>query len=1115
VEALLTGASDWQPATNSLPLRVGDKLRTAKQSRVAIRFSDLSVMRINELTTFEILPPPSQNKKPLLDLKSGSLYFFSREKPHDVQFRTPTIAGAVRGTEFHLQVAPSGETTLAMLEGEVALDNEFGQVALQSGEQAVVRPGQAPAKTALIDAVQVIQWCLYYPAIVVPEEVGFSPAEVELLRDSVAAYRSGDLRHALAAYPTNGAPAGPAASLYEAALRLSVGQVEQANQLLESLAAASPLAQALKQMIATVQGKSRARGHPPALATEWLAESYDRQAQGRLGEALQAARAATDQAPSSGFAWVRVAELEFSFGRLPQTRAALDRGLREAPRHAQGLALRGFVAAGQDRITEALDWFERAIAADGALGNAWLGRGLCRIRRGEREAGRQDLQTAAALEPRRALLRSYLGKAFAHEGARSLAEKELGLAKKLDPNDPTAWLYSALLDQQGNRINEAVRDLEQSKALNDNQRVFRSQLLLDQDRAVRAANLAAIYRDAGMEDVSRREATRAVDQDYANYSAHLFLSESYALLRDPKGFNLRYETPEKSEWLVANLLAPVGASTLSRNIAQQDYVRLFDQDGAGLSSKTEYFSHGEWVQTASQYGRLGRVGYALDGYYRSDPGHRPNNDLEHLQLSAQIKAQVTRQDSVFFHVEGFNQKSGDVQQYYDQASANPGLRVTEKQEPNALIGYHREWRPGLHTLFVAGRLDDTLKIENPLVRPLFLYYRNGEITRVPPVVRPFDLAYRSELETYSTELQQIWQSSSHTVIAGARYQTGGADASLHLFDPLQADIVQDLHTDFERVSGYGYYQWQILQPLRLTAGLSYDWMEFPENIDTSPISDRETTKDQLSPKVGLVFTPWKNTALRFAYTRSLGGLFNENSFRIEPSQVAGFNQTFRSLLPESAVGLAPGAEFDSLTAAIDQSFDTGTYLGVEAELLRSDAARALGTLTNSTVLRIADSPSITKQALDFEEKSLLLTANQLLSREWALGARYRVSEADLRVRYPGVPTTATGADALKRDETALLHQFSLHASFNHRCGFFSQFLTQWTAQSNDGYLPELDGDNFWQHHFFVGYRFPKRKAEIRLGLLNLTDRDYQLNPLTLHTELPRERTFMASFKLNF
>ena len=50
---------------------------------------------------------------------------------------------------------------------------------------------------------------------------------------------------------------------------------------------------------------------------------------------------------------------------------------------------------------------------------------------------------------------------------------------------------------------------------------------------------------------------------------------------------------------------------------------------------------------------------------------------------------------------------------------------------------------------------------------------------------------------------------------------------------------------------------------------------------------------------------------------------------------------------------------------------------------------------------------------------------------------------------------------------------------------------------------------------FAGYRFWQRHAEARIGVLNITDEDYRLNPLTLYSELPRERTFYASFRFYF
>src|SRR5262245_25865072 len=176
-----------------------------------------------------------------------------------------------------------------------------------------------------------------------------------------------------------------------------------------------------------------------------------------------------------------------------------------------------------------------------------------------------------------------------------------------------------------------------SQTLNTNRSVFRSRLLLDQDQAVRSANLAAIYRDAGMFDVSVQEASRAVNYDYGNYSAHLFLADGYDYLRDPKNINLRYEAPWFSEFLVATLLAPAGAGSLSQSISQQEYSRFFEGNHFGVFSATEYESGGNWTQLGSQYGIIGNSSYSLDASYRTDNGQRPNNDFEETYLAGRFK----------------------------------------------------------------------------------------------------------------------------------------------------------------------------------------------------------------------------------------------------------------------------------------------------------------------------------------------------------------------------------------------------------------------------------------------------------------------------------------------
>jgi tetratricopeptide (TPR) repeat protein len=674
------GSAGWIAATVGQSLAIGDKVRTGEDSRATVRMTDLSILRIGELTTSEITPPGTATGEPGLNVKEGTSYFFSREKSREMRIETPAANGAIRGTEFVVVVAANGSTTVTMLDGEVELSNAQGSLLLTNGEQAKVDVGGRPRKTAVLDAINVIQWCLYYPGVLDLKELGYS----RRANSSIAAYNEGDLLAALAAYGHQTRSGSNADKVYHAGLLLAVGQVDKARRLLKAASPGAPGRQALLTLIAAVTLKPRPDSNPPQTASDWIAESYYLQSQTNLQGALEAAQHATEIDPEFGFAWTRVAELHFSFGRVPPAKAALEKGVQLSPRNPAAHALLGFLFSAENKINQAKGAFENAMAIDGALGNAWLGRGLCLIRQGKNEEGRRDLQVAAALEPNRAFFHSYLGKAFSNVGNEPKARLEFERAKTLDPRDPTPWIYSAIENKQDSRINEAVRDLEKSQELNDNRRVYRSQFLLDQDRAVRSANLAAIYQADGMEEVSVREAARGVDADYATASSHLFLANSYNALRDPKRINLRYETPWFNELLLANLLAPVGGGPLSQYVSEQEYSKLFEADRFGISSTTTYFSTGEVRETASQFGIFGNISYSIDSEFQYDNGRRPNNEITRSETYGQVKLQLTPQDTVFLQTKYQDVRQGDLLQYYDQRNAAPGLHFRELQQPARL-----------------------------------------------------------------------------------------------------------------------------------------------------------------------------------------------------------------------------------------------------------------------------------------------------------------------------------------------------------------------------------------------------------------------------------------------
>jgi Tfp pilus assembly protein PilF len=1117
--------TNWSPATVGLQLNVQDRVRTLSLSRATLRLAELGRLRMNELTTIEILPPKETTSRAVLDLRSGAIYFFTRDKPREFLIQTPHAIGASRGTEFLVQVQ-AGQTLLTVFDGEVTLENPQGSLVLTNGEQGSVLPGQAPVKTAVIQATNIVQWWLYYPAVLDLHELPFSAAEAAVLGASTNAYLSGDLRGALDAYPAGRTPQSDTERIYYAGLLLSVGQVDKADALLGAVTNRIPMANALREVIAAVTGRTLAELPQPNLASEWLARSYYLQRMS-LRDALEAARHATEKSPTFGFAWARLAELEFSFGHHRESASGLERALESAPKNAEALALRGFVLSAQNRIGAALNSFQQAIEADGALGNGWLGRGLCRIRQGDFVEGRRDLQTAAALEPNRSLLRSYLGKAFSTEYDTVHARRELSLARRLDSNDPTPWLYESWLDYQQNQPNAAVDDLETSQSLNDNRAVYRSRFLLDQDRAVGSSSLARIYQDAGLTQVSFNEASRAVTYDYADYSAHLFLADSYYALRDPSLVNLRYETAWFSELLLANALAPAGTRAISQNISQQEYTRMFEQDGLGFDNFSQYRSDGQFRQISSQYGTFGRTSYSLDLDYSHNEGYRPNNDLSRIEWFSQIKQQLSPEDTILLLTKYEDLDSGDNRQLYDKRLADPNLRFTEYQAPQLVGVYHREWGPGVHTLVMADRLENEQTFtDRKSIYHVLLTNLAGALQLEGN--QAFDRSFlKSQFEMYGTEVNQIFQSDKQILLAGGRFQSGNFNTDSTINTPLDANgnpdpFLASLFTnppvhvdeDFERYSVYGYYTLKPVPELLLTAGLSYDHLEFPDNFRFPPLNLGTTSRNLLAPKGAVVWSPGPAITVRGAYSEGLGGVTFDDSYRLEPTQLGGFNQTFRSVVSESEVGSLAGAKYQTYGSALEIKLPTRTYLTLQGQYLRADSEETIGVFYDNNLVPPPPtiSPGPLPEQLRYWETTFWATLNQLIARDWSVGVDYRFTDSKLRWHYPTIPAAGF---PFNRTERGKLHQTDGFVQFAHPSGFFGRAEASCYSQENSGYTPARPGKDFVQVNLLAGYRFWHRRAELTFGILNVGGDDYHLNPLNVYSELPHSRVFMGRVRLSF
>jgi hypothetical protein len=284
-------------------------------------------------------------------------------------------------------------------------------------------------------------------------------------------------------------------------------------------------------------------------------------------------------------------------------------------------------------------------------------------------------------------------------------------------------------------------------------------------------------------------------------------------------------------------------------------------------------------------------------------------------------------------------------------------------------------------------------------------------------------------------------------------------------------------------------------------------LRYPANIENAPISSSESSVSQFSPKAGFIWTINPETVFRFAYTRSLGGLSYDNSIRLEPTEVAGFNQAFRSIIPESIAGTVPGSRFTTYGVGLDRSFKSNTYFTIQGQILDSDANRSVGAF-DAGIFPVPTGVTAISQTLGYSEESLAAALTQLIGNQWSVGGRYELSHAELDQGFPGVDFPA-------QDLSGRLQQLTLFLNYYHPSGLFGQLQGVWTDQVNHDYSPALPESDFWQFNAYAGYRFWHRAAEFRIGVLNLANRDYRLNPLNLYYDLPRSRTLTVSLKFYF
>lgn len=1064
VDLKSAGADAWRPAALDAPVCAGDMVRTGAEGRAALVFRRTdTILRVDQNTRMRIRQPRVE-KRSFIDLILGAVHFFSRT-PEGLDVDTPLVNAAVEGTEFFIS-ATGDRALLIVFEGRVLARNDRGSIRLADGQAAEVRPGGAPRSHVVVRPRDAVQWALYYPPVL----------------GAGGAKESG---------------AGePAAALRRAADLLASGRRAEAEAALSGqpetggvLALRAVIAVALNRRDRALDLATRAVAASPRSAAARIALSYAQQAKFDLEAARDTLIEAVKQHPNNALAWARLSELWLSQGYSGRALDAAEKAAQLAPGLARANMALGFAYLVRIRPQSAQAAFEKAAAQNSREPFARLGLGLAKIRRGDLVAGRKDIAIAAALDPGNSLIRSYLGKAYFEEGSDittvadgsglfdglpySRAAREYEIAKELDPNDPTPYLYGASLKQAQNNPVGALKDIQKSIDLNDNRAVYRSRLMLDADRASRGVSLAEVYAELGFEQLALNEASKSLDEDPANHSAHRFLADAY------RG-RPRHEIARASELLVAQLLQPLSANPVQPqagiadlNVAPSlipglnEFGQLFQRDQVRLRLFGGKGNNGTVTDEVILSGIQGRTAFSFGRYRFDTDGFRINNDLRHEIYNVFAQAALSEDFNVQVELRKRDTEHGDLDLNFDPEDFAAADR-RGREQTTARLGFHYSVTPGIDFI---GTFSATDRSDPRVLNfPSFAIFTTDEERN----------GYLAETQILIAEdIGNIKLGANAADIDGKSITT--QDFSPCVFGPFcpPNSVRSDRYKSQQR-AGYVYGNINWPRDFTWTLGLAY------ESYEASPIFVK-----RYNPKAGLRIRLGR-AAVRIAYMKTLKRPLVVDQ-TIEPTQIAGFNQFFDDF---------GGTQAEHYGAGVDATIFSGLSGGIEVSR------------RNLNVPVVDQFGDVSLDGRREENASAYLY--WAISENWTLTSRFQREYSQRKDTDSPFPS---------RVET---YSVPIGIRYFSREGFAKglfamigpTFVRQEITPSPFSSF-EKNEDEFWTVDAAIGYRLPNRRGAIVLEARNLFDQKFLYQDAgfqSVGVNTPRfipERNIIAKLRLRF
>lgn len=1074
----------WRAARTEEPLCAGDMVRTGKYSRAAIALANDSVLRLDQETTLQVGAVPAEEPS-VLDLVKGIIQVFSH-RPRSLSIDTPFVNASVEGTEF-LVLAEADRAAVTVFDGKVRASNAQGAVLLAAAGTAEARAGAAPVQGVAVRPRDAAHWTLHYQPIVT--EVSAAPAAgpgdlPPAIADALELRRRGDIAGAIAKLDADaaGGPVPDRVALFRQSLLLEVGRVEEARAGVEAMLSRAPGnadALALRSVIRVAQNETepaladgrRAVELAPRSAPARIALSYAQQA----ALDLEAARATMEEAvaahPGDALARARLAEILMTQGYRSEAERSARAAAELAPNLGRAQTVLGFAALVRQDPGEAQAAFERAVRLEPADPQPRLGLGLALIRQGRLEAGRNEIEVAAGLDTGNALVRSYLGRGYDEERRDDRAAGQYEIAKQLDPNDPTPFLFEGLRLRAANQPVGALAEIQRSIELNDNRAPFRSRLLLNEDLAARGAGLGRIFRDLGFERLGLPVGSASLAADPGSASVERFLSDLY-------GQQERHEIARSSALLRSQLLQPITIDPVQPSLSTTDleilpgalpseagfneYGALFERDQIRLNAAGIVGNLDTRADELTLSGIVGRAAFSAGQFHYQSDGYRENNDVEYDIYTLFGQAALTDTLSLQAELRSRRSEQGDLAQNFDPDDFSRDSR-TDIDQDTARVGLRYSPTPRvdlLASVIVSDRESSQIQAED-------------EFTFTDDIKQTGS----------DTQVQGIYRGDLFNVTAGG----GFASIRQRNVATIEIPALGESFPTTERftnrqTNAYGYVNLTPLRDVIVTLGLSGDKFE-------NGVFDFS----ELNPKAGVQWDVTDRVRLRAAAFRTFKRLLIVDQ-TLEPTQIAGFNQ---------------------FTDEFNQTSAWVKGVGLDATLARGGFGSLFGGV--EYVRRDLDVPLVeqrdppeyrTDERAEDEARAYLYWA---AARDWAVSAEAKWEEID---------------NSNQQIDVAQLRTLTVPVQVRYFAenGLFARVGANFVSQQVEERLPQSfdqTRENFVTVDAALGFRLPNRRGSISLEVRNILDEEFlyqDLDSVTNSLTRPRfipARTVLGRISLTF